>query len=182
MRTGSLLASTCISLALLAGACRDDEPSPTPPVPPPPEIPPAPGAQQSSGAQPGQTGQSAQPAPTAGSADVATGPTSTKTQDGSQLFAAYCITCHGTSGAGDGPMAATIEPKPRNFQAGDFKFDTDGDGKTGTEKDLTNVIQNGAARYGGSPLMTPFSTFSAPQIQALARHVQSLKKDSTAGD
>ena len=27
-----------------------------------------------------------------------------------------CVTCHGTTGAGDGPVAASLNPSPRNFQ------------------------------------------------------------------
>src|SRR5262245_39765216 len=35
---------------------------------------------------------------------------------GALLFAENCARCHGTSGAGDGPAAATLEPKPANFR------------------------------------------------------------------
>jgi mono/diheme cytochrome c family protein len=34
---------------------------------------------------------------------------------GKQLFALNCTSCHGTAGAGDGPAAAALNPKPRNF-------------------------------------------------------------------
>ena len=35
-----------------------------------------------------------------------------------------CNSCHGLDGAGDGPLAAVLNPPPRNFTVGDFKFDT----------------------------------------------------------
>src|SRR5262249_41409589 len=31
------------------------------------------------------------------------------------IFAAVCSTCHGASGGGDGPAAATLNPRPRSF-------------------------------------------------------------------
>ena len=38
---------------------------------------------------------------------------------GKELFAAQCVTCHGTGGAGDGVAAAGLNPKPRNFTVSD---------------------------------------------------------------
>lgn len=34
---------------------------------------------------------------------------------GRKLYATYCAACHGKEGAGDGPDAANLEPKPANF-------------------------------------------------------------------
>ncbi|MGD1043744.1 MAG: cytochrome c [Bacteroidota bacterium] len=36
-------------------------------------------------------------------------------KEGHELFKANCITCHGENGLGDGPSAAMLDPKPRNF-------------------------------------------------------------------
>ena len=69
---------------------------------------------------------------------------------GKMLFETNCASCHGTSGKGDGPVGAALQPPPRNFTVAEFKFDTDKDGKTGTDADLTNVVKNGAAAYGGN--------------------------------
>jgi mono/diheme cytochrome c family protein len=38
---------------------------------------------------------------------------------GKELFAAQCVTCHGAGGAGNGIAAAGLNPKPRNFTAGE---------------------------------------------------------------
>jgi len=38
---------------------------------------------------------------------------------GKELFAAQCVTCHGAGGAGNGVAAAGLNPKPRNFTAGE---------------------------------------------------------------
>ncbi len=34
---------------------------------------------------------------------------------GEQIFQTYCVACHGTEGKGDGPAAATLDPKPANL-------------------------------------------------------------------
>lgn len=35
--------------------------------------------------------------------------------DGVGMFRGYCAPCHGTSGKGDGPAAAALNPKPANL-------------------------------------------------------------------
>lgn len=87
-----------------------------------------------------------------------------------------CFTCHGATGMGDGAAAAALTPKPRNFAEAAFKFDTDGDGKTGTETDLFNVVTNGAQKYGGSPLMVPRADLPEADRKAVVKYVMSLKK------
>jgi len=87
-----------------------------------------------------------------------------------------CNSCHGMAGAGDGPLAAVLNPPPRNFVVGDFKFDANGDGTPGTDADLLLVIKNGAQKYGGNPMMAPNPTLSDDQIKLLISFVRSVKK------
>ena len=75
---------------------------------------------------------------------------------GKVLFETNCASCHGTSGKGDGPVGAALQPPPRDFTKAEFKFDANKDGKPGEDADLLLVITNGAATYGGSPLMAPW--------------------------
>ena len=41
---------------------------------------------------------------------------------GKTLFDVNCASCHGSKGFGDGPAAAALNPKPRNFHEGYWKF------------------------------------------------------------
>ena len=95
---------------------------------------------------------------------------------GKVLFETNCASCHGTSGKGDGPVGAALQPPPRDFTKAEFKFDTDKDGKTGTDADLMNIVKNGAAAYGGSPLMAPWGHLSDSDIQNVVAYVRTLKK------
>ncbi len=87
-----------------------------------------------------------------------------------------CASCHGTTGAGDGPAAAALNPKPASFAAGSFRLDTDGDGQAGTDADLANVIRNGGGKYGGNPAMPGRADFSDAEVANLIAYIRSLKK------
>jgi len=95
---------------------------------------------------------------------------------GKPVFQANCSSCHGMTGKGDGPVGAALTPPPRDLTTGDFKFDTDGDGKPGTDADLKSVITKGALAYGGSPLMAPWPTLTAAQIDDIVAYIRSLKQ------
>jgi mono/diheme cytochrome c family protein len=95
---------------------------------------------------------------------------------GKTIFTTNCASCHGESGKGDGPVGKALQPPPRDFTKAEFKFDTDGDGKTGTETDLENVISQGAAAFGGSPLMAPWPTLSETDKQNVIAYIHTLKK------
>ena len=44
--------------------------------------------------------------------------------DGARLYAERCSGCHGEQGAGDGPAAAALVPRPKNFRdGGDRSFE-----------------------------------------------------------
>ena len=89
-------------------------------------------------------------------------------------YVANCASCHGLQGKGDGPVGVAIEPRPRDFSQAEFKYDTDGDAVTGSDADLRNVIRNGAAKYGGSPLMAPWSTLSDADVTNVIAYIRSL--------
>ena len=108
----------------------------------------------------------------------AAAPAAKKAQTGSKLFAgAGCIYCHGENGDGRGPVAAAIvRPKPRDFTAGEFKFDADDNGSTGSDADLLQVIQRGALAFGGSAIMMPNPALSEDQIKTLIAFLRSFEQ------
>ena len=167
----------CLSLVMAAflgaaSACSEqdsgDRDGATPPSPAPaPDAAPPPTPPPPAQAQPPAT----PPAPGGAAAPTAAA-------DGKTVYTTYCVTCHGPTGKGDGP-GAPPDPKPRDFTAGEFKFDPNKDGKPGETEDLVEVVKNGAAAYGGSPLMIPWKTaLNDQQVQAVVEYVQSLKGGS----
>ncbi len=44
----------------------------------------------------------------------------TDPDQGAHWFSFYCVHCHGWSGKGDGPTAATLDPRPRNLTNGKY--------------------------------------------------------------
>ncbi len=98
---------------------------------------------------------------------------------GKAKFMELCVSCHGEGGKGDGPtgkaLAAAGQPAPRDFTVGAFKFDTDKDGKAGTDTDIKNVIAKGALAYGGNAMMAPVVLSDADMANVIA-FIRSLKK------
>ncbi|MBV8313662.1 MAG: cytochrome c, partial [Planctomycetaceae bacterium] len=43
-------------------------------------------------------------------------------EGGYALYRRHCLHCHGVSGAGDGPTAEFLYPRPRDYRKGLFKF------------------------------------------------------------
>lgn len=95
---------------------------------------------------------------------------------GKATYDMYCQSCHGPSGKGDGPVGAALNPAPRDFSEGAFKFDTDGDGTAGSDADLAAVIKNGAGKFGGSPLMAPWGHLADSDVENLIAFIRSLKE------
>ena len=95
---------------------------------------------------------------------------------GKVIFETNCMSCHGATGKGDGPVGAALDPKPRDLSVGEFKFDTDKDGTAGTDADIKNVVQKGAGAYGGSMLMAPWPTLSDTDIENVTVYIRSLKQ------
>ena len=42
--------------------------------------------------------------------------------EGKSLYSVNCASCHGNTGHGDGAAAAALNPKPRNFTSGEFRY------------------------------------------------------------
>ncbi len=95
-------------------------------------------------------------------------------ENGKLAYTTNCLSCHGEKGDGQGPVGALLQPPPRDLTTGQFSFDTDKNGQAGTDADLIAVIKNGAAAYGGSPLMTPWAQLSDKDIEDIVTYIRSL--------
>lgn len=80
---------------------------------------------------------------------------------GKALFQINCASCHGDEGRGDGPRAAELNPRPRNFKAEKFKFGA-------APIQVFNTITNGSP--GTS--MPSFALLPAQDRWALAHYVR----------
>jgi mono/diheme cytochrome c family protein len=63
-----------------------------------------------------------------------------------QLYKQRCSPCHGLSGAGDGPLANNLEPRPRTFA--DAKWQA-----TTSDQVIEKIIREGGPSVGKSPIM-----------------------------
>jgi mono/diheme cytochrome c family protein len=85
---------------------------------------------------------------------------------GRDVYEVRCAPCHGSTGAGDGPAAAAITPKPRNFRDPDFW-------KGRTPVQLRLVVKHG--RPG--TLMAPFEgVLSEDEIDDVVAYVQTFRR------
>ena len=90
-------------------------------------------------------------------------------EKGKEVYTIFCVTCHGELGDGQGLVGKTLDPPPRDFTKGEWKFG-------GTDQDIFDVISNGGAAKGGSPLMAPWGQI-IPEADrwSLVIYVKSLK-------
>jgi len=79
---------------------------------------------------------------------------------GKALFAATCASCHGESGAGNGPAAGALAPPPTNFHL-----------KKPTQERAWDVLENGVP---GTAMPPWRNELSADQRHALVEFVRSL--------
>ena len=76
-------------------------------------------------------------------------------QRGRAVYAKYCVGCHGEQGDGNGPAAARLITKPRDFTKGIYKFRSTDSGSLPLDSDLHRTITDGLSRVSmpGFPLM-----------------------------
>jgi mono/diheme cytochrome c family protein len=92
---------------------------------------------------------------------------------GSRLYREQCLHCHGVTGDGRGPTSPWVNPHPRDYRQGVFKF-TSSSQPEGTRRprkeDLVRTLREGIE--GTS--MPSFRTFPDEDLEALAGYVVHL--------
>lgn len=182
--SGTML-SVALAALLMAQGCAPKEPAVAsqPAATPPPAAAPAEDVAEvasdaaDEAAAPAEDEVAAEEAGEATEAAAEAAPAATAAVDleaGKKVYTVYCSTCHGTSGKGDGPAAAGLNPKPVNFAKGEFRHDANGNGTVGDIEDIKAIVHDGAAKYGGSPLMAPWPMISPEDLQAVAEYIKSL--------
>jgi mono/diheme cytochrome c family protein len=86
------------------------------------------------------------------------------------LYREHCVHCHGITGDGLGPTAAFLNPYPRDYRPGVFKFKSTERASKPTHADLVRVLHNGVA--GSS--MPSFALLSPVEVDALVEYVKYL--------
>jgi mono/diheme cytochrome c family protein len=86
------------------------------------------------------------------------------------LFREHCVHCHGVTGDGAGPTAAFLNPYPRDFRKGVFKFKSTPKGEKPTHEDLKRILLNGIP----GTAMPSFGVLPDPDLEALVNYVKYL--------
>jgi mono/diheme cytochrome c family protein len=119
--------------------------------------------------EPQQTAPTATPTPT----PTVTPPSAPPdpAAEAQQLFKSRCVVCHGDHGAGDGPGAAAIVPKPRAFADASWQTSV-------TDEHLKKIILEGGPAVGKSPGMPPNPDLKGKDdvVSALVKIVRDFKK------
>jgi mono/diheme cytochrome c family protein len=71
------------------------------------------------------------------------GPSPQALAEADQIFVSRCTPCHGSTGGGDGPASASLNPHPRNFHDKTWQASVN-------DEHIFKIIQYGGAAVGKS--------------------------------
>ncbi len=102
---------------------------------------------------------------------AASGSTKLKQQEhllaGKKVYLRRCVQCHGATGDGNGPAAAMLYPRPRDYRRGIFKFTSTTFGSKPRRDDLLRTLRRGIP--GTS--MPSFELLPDKELQAVLDYV-----------
>jgi mono/diheme cytochrome c family protein len=103
--------------------------------------------------------------------EMAAGPVGSDQQGRARgLFRQHCVHCHGITGDGAGPTAAFLNPYPRDFRRGIFKFKSTPKSVKPTRADLRRTLVEGIP----GTAMPSFKLLTESELNALIDYVQYL--------
>jgi len=93
------------------------------------------------------------------------------TVEASQVWQERCVTCHGSTGAGDGPAARGLKARPRSFQDPAWQASV-------TNERIKQVIVKGGSAVGLDGAMAPNPDLAdKPEVQdELVKKIRALVK------
>lgn len=86
------------------------------------------------------------------------------------LYRQHCGHCHGTTGDGMGPTAAILNPYPRDYRQGKFKFKSTERAAKPTHIDLERIVRHGVP----GTAMPAFDLLPDDEIESLIEYVKYL--------
>jgi mono/diheme cytochrome c family protein len=86
------------------------------------------------------------------------------------LYRKHCVHCHGITGDGRGPTARFLNPYPRDYRQGLFKFKNTYNPAKPTDEDLLRVMMNGVP----GTAMPSFSLLPNSEVESLIEYVKYL--------
>jgi len=91
------------------------------------------------------------------------------TSEAAEIYQGRCVTCHGADGAGDGPSAAALNPKPASFVHSSWQ-------ESVSDAQIERAILLGGAAVGKSPAMpgNPDLKGREQVVAALRAHIRAF--------
>ncbi len=90
------------------------------------------------------------------------------------VYATQCALCHGQNGKGDGPLAASVNPKPQDYTNAQFQ-------RTVSDATIRTAIVKGGAAVGKSSIMPPHPDL-ADKPEVVAGLVQIIRDFGRGGE
>ena len=110
-------------------------------------------------------------------AGLAQTPPATLPTDVKHLYDTSCANCHGTDGRGHGSAADALNPSPRDFTRGTYKFRSTASGSIPSDEDLYRAVARGLP---GTSMPAWKGLLSEAQIRALVAYVKQFSPRFTA--
>jgi mono/diheme cytochrome c family protein len=97
---------------------------------------------------------------------------------GELVYRKACAACHGDRGDGQGPAARYLEPRPRDFTSGTFKFRSTPNGERPTDADLLRIVEEGVP---GTQMPAWKGVLTDRELADVAAYVKGFSEDFRAG-
>lgn len=88
---------------------------------------------------------------------------------GEFAYARYCRQCHGPTGHGDGPYAASLTPRPADLTSGEYPRMNATGGELPSDEAIARVIREGVPGTAMGP-----QGVSASDLEALVQYIKTL--------